>query len=161
MYFMGLSNTYYREILPRLRQEYIVVLDRYIYTIISKNIVFNSLNEEWIKNCSKIFRKPDLKIFLDASVEECLKRKNSDNEILSYWECGNNFYYDESLRTKYDSEKYKENFIKYQEAIKKVFKKYIKKENDWHVINGNKSKEQISKEMFNISKKFIEKRNIN
>lgn len=75
MYFMGLSNTYYREILPKLRQEYIVVLDRYIYTIISKNVVFNSSNEEWVENCSKIFRKPDLKIFIDTSVEECLKRK--------------------------------------------------------------------------------------
>lgn len=161
MYFMGLSNTYYREILPRLRQEYIVVLDRYIYTIISKNVVFNSSNEEWVENCSKIFRKPDLKIFIDTSVEECLKRKNSENEILSYWECGSNFYYEESLRMGYNPEKYKENFMKYQESIKEVFEKYIKEEKNWNVIDGNKSKEQISKEIYNISKNFIEKRKIN
>ena len=161
MYFMGLSNTYYREILPKLRQEYIVVLDRYIYTIISKNVVFNSSNEEWVENCSKIFRKPDLKIFIDTSVEECLKRKNSENEILSYWECGSNFYYEESLRMGYNPEKYKENFMKYQESIKEVFEKYIKEEKNWNVIDGNKSKEQISKEIYNISKNFIEKRKIN
>jgi len=147
--------------LPRLRQEYIVVLDRYIYTIISKNVVFNSSNEEWVENCSKIFRKPDLKIFIDTSVEECLKRKNSENEILSYWECGSNFYYEESLRMGYNPEKYKENFMKYQESIKEVFEKYIKEEKNWNVIDGNKSKEQISKEIYNISKNFIEKRKIN
>jgi len=61
----------------------------------------------------------------------------------------------------YNPEKYKENFMKYQESIKEVFEKYIKEEKNWNVIDGNKSKEQISKEIYNISKNFIEKRKIN
>lgn len=51
--------------------------------------------------------------------------------------------------------------MKYQESIKEVFEKYIKEEKNWNVIDGNKSKEQISKEIYNISKNFIEKRKIN
>lgn len=78
MYLMGLSNTYYREIVPKLKAGYIVVLDRYIYTIISKNIVSNEIKDDsWINNCLEIFRKPDIKIFIDTPTEECLKRKKS------------------------------------------------------------------------------------
>ena len=85
MYLMGLSNTYYREIVPKLKEEYIVVLDRYIYTIISKNIVSSEVkNDKWINKCLEIFRRPDIKIFIDTSIDECLKRKNHEDKIILF-----------------------------------------------------------------------------
>lgn len=145
MYLMGLSNTYYREIVPKLKENYIVVLDRYIYTIISKNIaVDNSMNNSWVKPCLKIFRQPDIKIYIDTPVEICLKRKKKDNKYLSYWECGGNIFYNEKLRMKYDDKLYSENFLRYQEIIKKIFYNYIESEKDWLVINGDDDKENIT-----------------
>lgn len=159
MYLMGLSNTYYREIVPKLKEEYIVVLDRYIYTIISKNIVSNEVkNDEWINKCLEIFRKPDIKIFIDTPIDECLKRKNVDNKYLSYWECGGNIFYDEKLRQHYDEKKYNENFLKYQTKIREIYYRYIKKDGDWLIISGNNSKENISKQIFKEVIKKIEER---
>lgn len=151
MYLMGLSNTYYREIVPKLKEQYIVVLDRYIYTIISKNIVSNEIkNDKWINSCLEIFRKPDIKIYIDTSISECLKRKKENTQYLSYWECGGNIFYDESLRQAYDENRYSENFLKYQTKIQEIYKKYIKKEEDWLIIDGNNSKENISKQMLKV-----------
>ncbi len=145
MYFMGLSNTYYRDILPKLKENYIVVLDRYIYTIISKNVVNDNLfNDYWVKECSKIFRQPDIKVYIDTSTDECLKRKKKDNSYLSYWECGGNVFYSESIRMKYDDKIYSENFLKYQNKIKNIFYRYIYKEKDWNVVNGNETKEKVN-----------------
>lgn len=159
MYLMGLSNTYYREIVPKLKEEYIVVLDRYIYTIISKNIVSSEVkNDKWINKCLEIFRRPDIKIFIDTSIDECLKRKNADNKYLSYWECGGNIFYDEKLRQGYDKSKYNENFLKYQTKIQEIYQRYIKKDGDWSIISGNNSKESISKQIFKEVIKKLEER---
>lgn len=151
MYLMGLSNTYYREILPKLKENYIVVLDRYIYTIISKNVVNkNQFNDYWVRQCSKIFREPDIKIYIDTSTEECLKRKKKDNKYLSYWECGGNIFYNDEIRLKYDEEVYSKNFLKYQNKIKNIFYKYADVEKDWHVIDGNQTKEIVNNKIWEI-----------
>ena len=45
---------------------------------------------------------------------------------------------------KYDDKLYSENFLRYQEIIKKIFYNYIESEKDWLVINGDDDKENIT-----------------
>lgn len=161
MYMMGLSYTYYREIIPKLRENYIIVLDRYIYTIISKYLAYSDdFNDEWIKKCLSIFRKPDVKIYINTPIDECLKRKQKENDYLSYWECGSNIFYSEILRQKYDSEIYSKNFLKYQSKINKIFLMYVNNEQNWIEVNGNMKKEELSQKIFEYTKKKIEERKI-
>ena len=154
MYLMGLSNVYYREIIPKLKEDYIVLLDRYIYTIITKALANKKVKKTWILNSTSIFRKPDIKIFIDTPVEECLQRKISDNTYLSYWECGGNVFLNNNLRNEYNKEDYKSKFIKYQSLIRNLYLEFVEKEN-WYLIDGLRNKDSITNELVQIINKEL------
>ena len=113
LYTMGLTFTFNTEIAPKLEAGYIVILDRYIYSIMARALV-KKVNIKWINTIISHFRKPDIEILVDSDVTICLNRKLSKNEILSYWECGCDLLSADSARYEYNVEEYKKNFLKYQ-----------------------------------------------
>lgn len=157
MYIMGLSNVYHREILPRLDEGYIILLDRYIYTIMTKAMINKNVKEEWIRSCLSIFKTPDIKIFIDTPVQTCLERKKKDNKILSYWECGGNIFDIDVMRKEYNQDLFQCKFIEYQSIIRDMYIDFINKEG-WNCINGDNSIENISDAILNIVEKFIKNR---
>jgi len=155
MYTMGLAYTYSKEIVEKLNEDYVVILDRYIYTIMVKAIL-GGANYEWVENLTKIFKKADITFFIDTPVETCLNRKKNDNKVLSYWECGGNIYENDNMRYEYLLEEYEEGFIKYQSAARKYFLEKSKKEN-WYVIDGCEKKEEINDKIYKIVIDFLNK----
>ena len=154
MYMMGLSNVYHREIVPKLKEGYIVLLDRYIYTIISKALVEKKVNEAWIRGCLSIFKEPNMKFFIDTPVDICLERKKKDNKFLSYWECGGNIFDVDNMRKEYNQNIFDNKFLEYQSIIQEIYMRFINKD-EWVVINGNNSFEKINEEIYKSIKKYI------
>jgi len=145
MYLMGLTNFYNQEIVKKLNEGYIVVLDRYIDTIKSKALIKN-INIDWLNKVLSIYRKPDISIFIDVPPNICLERKKKDNEKLSFWECGCEVE-DDSLRFEYNSELYEKNFIKHQEKMRKIF---IDNYNPDSIIDGSRSIEEVNDDIMKV-----------
>lgn len=155
MYMMGLAYTYFKEIIDKLNQDYIVVLDRYIYTIMAKAVV-GGADIEWIENLTKILKRADITFFIDTPVEVCLDRKKKDNKYLSYWECGGNIFTNDNMRYEYKSIEYEEGFIKYQNFMREFFIEKAKNEK-WHVINGCEDIEKVNDEIYKVVTEFLSK----
>lgn len=155
MYTMGLAYTYFKEIIDKLNQDYVVILDRYIYTIMVKAIV-SGADIEWVKNLTKIFKQADITFFIDTPVETCLNRKRKDNEYLSYWECGGNIFGSDQMRYEYTPKEYEDGFIKYQTSIRDYFLEKSKNE-DWYVMNGCEDIKKINDRIYKIVTDFLNK----
>lgn len=144
MYTMGLANYFNTEVSKRLEEGYIVVLDRYIDTIISKALVRN-VDRDWVESLLSIFRKPDINIFIDTRPEICLERKKNNTEILSYWECGCAVINDEENRFHYDCEKYEKCFLIHQSKIRNIFLNEIL--NERFIVNGEEDINVVNSEI--------------
>jgi dTMP kinase len=100
-------------ILPSLRAGMMVLADRYIYTLMTRDLV-RGMDEEWLKNLYGIALVPDAVFYLSVSPEELVQRTFQKNQALDYWESG----MDVGLsRDMFDS------FLKYQTLVEEHFKR--------------------------------------
>ena len=100
-------------ILPSLRAGMMVLADRYIYTLMTRDLV-RGMDEEWLKNLYGIALVPDAVFYLNVSPEELVQRTFQKNQALDYWESG----MDVALaRDMFDS------FLKYQTLVEEHFKR--------------------------------------
>ena len=92
---------YYKEILPKIQNNYIVVSDRYLESSIAYQATQTILNRklsdnpvsidaaiEWIKNINKFVPLPDITFILDIDPRISLKRKYSklDSDVIEKFE---------------------------------------------------------------------------
>ena len=157
LYLMGLSQVYFSYIIPHLRKNEIVILDRYVQTIYVKLLPFE-INEDLLKLNTRLFRKPDISIFINSDPEVCMKRKIAANGRLTYWESGGPFFKRESMRQKYDPEEYKTQFVKFQKDKQKVLIELAKK-NKTLIIDGNNKISRVSKAISQYTLNLLEKKN--
>jgi dTMP kinase len=100
-------------ILPSLRAGVMVLADRYIYTLMTRDLV-RGIDEDWLKNLYGIALVPDAVFYLNVSPEELVQRTFQKNQALDYWESG----MDVGLsRDMFDS------FLKYQTLVEEHFKR--------------------------------------
>ncbi|MFP4380352.1 MAG: dTMP kinase [Candidatus Sumerlaeia bacterium] len=114
--------------IPALRAGFVVLADRYIYTLMVRDIV-RGADPEWVKSMYGIALVPDLIIYLRLSPRHLVLRNIQKNQGLDYWESGMDIALS---RDRFDS------FLKYQKMVLKEFKQ-LEKEHDFQVINGNRS----------------------
>src|ERR1019366_5500086 len=74
-------------ILPALKAGFIVLADRYIYTLMARDMV-RGMDEKWLKNLYCIAPEPDAVFYLSVEPEELVQRNLSKNATLDYWESG-------------------------------------------------------------------------
>src|ERR1700743_887160 len=72
-------------ILPALKAGFIVLADRYIYTLMARDMV-RGMDESWLKNLYGIAIKPDAVFYLNVPPEELVQRSFAKNTALDYWE---------------------------------------------------------------------------
>src|SRR4051812_3211819 len=100
-------------ILPALKAGFIVLADRYIYTLMVRDMV-RGMDETWLKNLYGIALVPDAVFYLNVSPQELVLRNFEKNKALDYWESG----MDMGLsRDMFDS------FVRYQERVVEQFKR--------------------------------------
>jgi len=98
------------EIVPALRAGFVVLTDRYIYSLMARSMV-RGLDPVWVRNIHRFAPKPDAVFYLRIGVEELIPRAVFARGF-DYWESGMDLYSTEDM---YDS------FRKYQMALLQQF----------------------------------------
>ncbi len=100
------------KIIPALEAGYIVLADRYIYTLIARSTV-RGIGRRWSHDLFGFTIKPDLVFYLDVEPEELFHRVFQKYATLDYYESGADLGLSDDL---YDS------FVMYQRMMAKEFK---------------------------------------
>ena len=98
------------EIIPALRAGFVVLTDRYIYSLMARAIV-RGADPEWMNGVYEFALKPDVIIYLHATVDQLVTRTVQSSGF-NYWESGMDLRLGDDL---YDS------FMAYQGRLLKVF----------------------------------------
>jgi dTMP kinase len=123
-------------IVPALKAGFIVLADRYIYTLMARDIV-RGADRAWVRSLYGIALVPDLVIYLRVSPAQLVERNLHKNATLDYWEAGMDLGLSRDI---FDS------FSRYQRLIQKEFT-LMQQEYGFHLVNGNRSIRSVSREM--------------
>jgi len=124
------------KIVPALRSGYIVLADRYIYTLMSRDAV-RGISMRWSHNLFGFAMKPHLVFYLDVDPNELVHRVFQKNSSLDYYESGADLGLSDNML---------ESFLIYQSMLAKQFR-MMQKKYDLIPINGNRSISEVNKEL--------------
>lgn len=130
-------------IVPALKAGFFVIADRYIYTLMARDIV-RGADREWVRSLYGIALVPHLVIYLKVSPAQLIERNLSKNSTLDYWESGRDLGLS---RDSFDS------FIRYQRLIQKEFER-LQEYYGFTTVNGNLTVRSVARE---ISAKMLER----
>jgi dTMP kinase len=123
-------------ILPALKAGFIVLADRYIYTLMARDLV-RGMDEAWLKNIYGIALEPDAVFYLSLEPEELVQRNLSKSAALDYWESGMDLGLSRDM---FDS------FVKYQAAMQAAFRR-LQKTYDFTIVDANRSVDSVTKQL--------------
>ncbi|MBS6603901.1 MAG: dTMP kinase [Brachyspira sp.] len=135
LYAADFADRLENQIIPALKSGFIVLLDRYFYTALARDVV-RGQNIEWVKNLYEYAPEPDLVFYLDMPVDILLKRIIGTT--------GLDFY--ESGRDVGFSTDFYNSFEIYQNKCLEQYNK-MKSEYNFISIDGTKSIQDIHKIM--------------
>jgi len=81
------AHRYERNIVPLLRQGYVVLADRYIYTAFARDVARN-VDREWVRELYQFAVKPTLAFYYRVPLETSLSRILTGRTELKYYEAG-------------------------------------------------------------------------
>jgi dTMP kinase len=123
-------------ILPALKAGFIVLADRYIYTLMARDIV-RGMDEVWLKNLYGIALEPDAVFYLEVEPEELVQRNLAKNAQLDYWESGMDLGLSRDM---FDS------FVKYQNKMQAVFRR-LQKTYGFTIVDSTRDVEDVTQEL--------------
>jgi len=132
-------------ILPALKAGFIVLADRYIYTLMVRDLV-RGLDEAWLKNVYGIAVVPDAVFYLNVPPESLVQRNFQKIQALDYWESGMDIGLSRDM---FDS------FLKYQALVETEFRR-LQATYGFTIVNGEGSVEEISAELQERVEKLLE-----
>ncbi len=132
-------------IIPSLRANFIVLADRYIYTLIARAIT-RHLNKQWISRIFDIALIPDAVFYLSVEPEVLAERTFRKNDTLNYWESG--------MDVRREVDMYR-SFITYQRKLQRVFKD-LQLDYEFVMIDGNRTPQIVHEELVNRIQPIIE-----
>src|ERR1041384_6077475 len=98
------------EMIPALRAGFVVLTDRYTYSLMARATV-RGADPQWVRRVSEFALKPDVVIYLRATVDDLVTRVVQTNGF-NYWESGMDLRLGEDM---YDS------FVAYQTRVMAQF----------------------------------------
>jgi len=124
------------KIIPALHSGFIVLADRYIYTLMARDVV-RGISKRWSYNLFGFAIKPDLVFYVDVDPKELVHRVFQKNASLDYYESGADLGLSDNMF---------ESFLIYQSMVAREFRK-MQKKYGLVFINGNRSIEEINAEL--------------
>jgi len=124
-----LENT----ILPALRAGSMVLADRYIYTLMARDLV-RGVNEQWLRNLYGIALVPDAVFYLEVRPEKLVQRVFAKQQALDYWESGMDLGLSRDM---FDS------FLQYQSRMRDTFRR-LQRHYGFDLIDAERPVERIS-----------------
>ena len=123
-------------ILPSLRAGMVVIADRYIYTLMARDLV-RGMNEEWLKNLYGVALVPDGVFYLNVSPEELVQRTFQKKVALDYWESGMDLGLSRDM---FDS------FLKYQALMARQFTR-LQATYGFDIVDADRSPEDVNADL--------------
>lgn len=123
-------------ILPALKAGFMVLADRYIYTLMVRDLV-RGMDEAWLKNLYGIALVPDAVFYLNVSPEELVQRNFAKTHALDYWESGMDLGL---TRDMFDS------FLNYQSLVQDQFKR-LQSTYGFTMVDAHRSIDEINHEL--------------
>ena len=123
-------------ILPALRAGQMVLADRYIYTLMARDIV-RGMDEKWLKNLYGLAPVPDAVFYLNVAPDELVQRTFAKHATLDFWESG----MDLGL-----SRDFFDSFLKYQALMLRTFKR-LQRTYGFNIIDAHRPVETINAEL--------------
>ena len=123
-------------ILPALRAGVVVLADRYIYTLMARDLV-RGMDETWLRNLFGIALIPDAVFYLEVSPEQLVQRVFAKNQSLDYWESGMDLGLSRDM---FDS------FLQYQACMRDTFRR-LQKTYGFTIIDGERTTADINAEL--------------
>jgi len=135
-YATDFADQLINRIIPALRAGFIVLADRYIYTMMARDIV-RGADPRWVESLYGIALVPDAVFYLRVGGRQLVERNFQKNGMLDYWESGMDLGLADN---RFDS------FIKYQRLIQNEFNRMHGKYG-FRIINANRSIRAIHDEI--------------
>src|SRR5215831_5131248 len=119
------------EIIPALRAGFIVLTDRYIYSLMARAIV-RGADPDWIREVYEFALKPDIVIYLRVKIEDVVTRVIQHTGF-NYWESGMDLHLGEDMY---------ESFVAYQTRMLAEFDRMVDRYG-FRVIEASANVEQV------------------
>ncbi len=123
-------------ILPSLKAGFMVLADRYIYTLMVRDLA-RGMDAHWLENLYGMAVVPDAVFYLNVSSEALVQRTFAKNHTLDYWESGMDLGLSRDM---FDS------FLKYQALVQEQFRR-LQATYGFTMVDGSRSVEAISAEL--------------
>lgn len=123
-------------ILPALKAGFAVLADRYIYTLMARDLV-RGMDEAWLKNLYGVALVPDAVFYLNVSPQQLVERNFAKNHALDYWESGMDLGLSREM---FDS------FLKFQALMAQKFK-HLQSIYGFTIVDGDRSSDEINAEL--------------
>lgn len=134
-YATDFVDRFERQILPALRAGFIVLTDRYIYSLIARALVRDA-DEQWLRAIYGLALKPDAVFYLKISLEDLVPRVLKAGGF-DYWESGMDMRLGEDLF---------ESFVSYQTRLLAEFDKMAELYN-FRVVDATQPPETIVEQL--------------
>jgi dTMP kinase len=134
-------------IVPSLRAGNIVLADRYIYTLMARDVV-RGAHRAWVEQMYGMALIPDAVFYLKVSPKILVERNLEKNGTLDYWESGMDIGL---ARDMFDS------FVKYQNLIQVEFSR-LQERYGFDVVNGNRSVRAVAADLRTRLEQILGKR---
>lgn len=123
------------EMIPALRAGFIVLTDRYVYSLMARAIV-RGADPEWIKDVYGFALKPDAILYLRVKIDDMITRVLQGTGF-DYWESGTDLHLGEDM---YDS------FVEYQGRLLREFDAMVESYG-FEVVDGSRAIEEVFDEL--------------
>jgi dTMP kinase len=110
-YLTDFADRLENEIIPALRAGFVVLTDRYIFSIMARAIARGE-HRSWIERTAGFALAPHLVLYLRADVKELISRVVVGRGAFDYWESG--------MDLRFGRDMY-ESFVRYQDKLIRVF----------------------------------------
>lgn len=136
LYCTDFADQLENKIIPALLAGTIVLADRYIFTLMARDIARGG-SREWLKEILGIALIPDIVFYLKVNPETLLHRSFAKYGQLDYWESGMDIHLSSDML---------ESFRKYHYILQGEYEE-MAEEYDFIIINGEDSIESVQNEL--------------
>lgn len=136
LYATDLADQLENQMIPALRAGFVVLADRYIFTMIARDLV-RGAKQEWLEALFGFALVPDVTLYLRTQPEERLHRHMAKYKSLDYWESGMDLGLAADRFT---------SFGRYQKLLQEQYERLAQKYG-FVTINGSDRMEKVHKEV--------------
>lgn len=144
MYATDLADRMEYQIIPALRSGFIVLADRYIYTLLARGVA-RSADKHWLRELFSFAVQPDLIFYLQLGVEDLVPRVLEAGKM-NYWESGLDMSYGDDL---FDS------FVAYQTELIQQFN-ILSEEFGFHCVDAKQDPRAIQRQLRRAVTAYLE-----